>query len=75
MTRALAPSPVPVRVAAHPYLPGRFTHVVAQGDALARGWLFFCDVPFGVWRTREAAARAARRLQARGLVSVRAVRA
>lgn len=64
-------SPIPVRVVPHPYLAGRWTHIIAERDARRRGWHFFGDAPFGTWRTQEAARRAARRLQARGIISIR----
>lgn len=68
-----APSPIPVLVTNHPYIAGRYTHLVQEADARRRGWLFFGDAPFGVWRTRQAARQAACRLQARGLVIVQKV--
>lgn len=70
MSELLSNSPLPITIAPHPYLASRFTHMVAQRDAVARGWHFFGDCPLGVWRSREAARRAARRLHARGIVTL-----
>lgn len=64
-------TPIPISIAPHPYIGGRWTHMIAERDARRRGWRFFGDAPFGTWRTKEAARRAARRLQARGLITIR----
>ena len=64
-------TPVPVEVTAHPWLPDRFTHVIRQRDARARGWHFYGDTAWGVWRSKTAARRAALRLQDRGIVTLR----
>lgn len=69
--RGLKRLPIPVSVEAHPYQPGRFTHLVSRGDARARGWLTLCDLPLGLWRSRPGALRAARRMELRGVVTLR----
>lgn len=64
-------TPIPVSVERHPYMPDAFTHMVREADARRRGWHFFGDAPLGLWRTRAAARRAAQKLQARGLVTLK----
>lgn len=58
----------PLRVAPHPYRPG-WTHIITPADANRRGWHFLgfsAGIPFGLWRSRSAAAQAAREIERTG---------
>lgn len=55
-----------ISIARHPWLPGRWTHLVLRAEALKVGWMTTGNLPLGSWPSRSGAARHARKLTATG---------
>lgn len=54
-------------VAPHPWIRGRWTHLVRQEAARACGWHVYGNLALGVWRSRSGAAKSARQLERLGV--------